>query len=171
MEISDICIVLILAVFGIRGLFNGFLSEISSLLGLVLGFIFAVKYNDYVANILIEYHFFERYADIIGFIIMFLAVYIGFMLTAFVLKKFVNFIKLAWLDKIGGGAFGVVKGGILIGVILSLILSHLLQDEEFSKEIKEAPVTSFILETTPKFFAIVDEYFKLDKEGPLGEFL
>ena len=76
MELSDIIILVVLGVFGIRGLFNGLIMEVLSLGGLCLGFLVSYKYFYYLANFLQKFNISSNYSRYISYVVTFLIVYI-----------------------------------------------------------------------------------------------
>lgn len=169
MPLSDILILVLLGILGIRGLFNGLIMEVFSLLGLLLGLIVSYKYYSLLSNILIKFDISESYAKSISYVVTFLAVYICIIILAKFLSKFFKVIRLGWADRTGGFLFGVFKGAILLGVVLTLVLSHISSESEFIKGIKKAPITDYILNTTPKFFKYLSKISDGKKEYPFKQ--
>ena len=171
MELSDIIILVVLGVFGIRGLFNGLIMEVLSLIGLFLGFLVSYKYFSYIANFLQEFNISADYAKYISYVITFLIVYILIIIIANILSKFLKIIKLGWANRSGGFLFGALKGGILIGVLLTFFLAHIKNDSSFKESMKKAPVTNYLLEMTPKVFDYINKITKGNKENPLSPYI
>jgi len=125
MELSDIIILVVLGIFGIRGLFNGLVMEVLSIAGLLLGFLVSYKYFYYLANILQRFNISENYSRYISYVVTFLIVYVIVIIVAKILGSFLKVIRLGWLNRSGGFLFGVFKGGILMGVLLTLVFAHI----------------------------------------------
>lgn len=171
MELSDILILTVLGIFGIRGLFNGLVIEVLSLAGLFLGFMVSYKYFYYIASLLQKFNISENYSRYISYVVTFLIVYIAIIIIAKILSGFLKVIRLGWANKTGGFLFGVFKGGILIGVLLTLVFAHIQHGSSFKESMKKAPVTNYLLEITPKIFDYLNEITNGSKENPLSPYI
>lgn len=166
MELSDILILIVLGIFAFKGLINGLILEVLSLLGLALGFLVSYKYYYYIASLLKGFGVSEDYSIYISYVLTFLAVYIAVLIVAKILSKFLKLIRLGWINRTGGFVFGILKGGVLIGVLLTLVFAHISDDNSFKENIKKAPVTKYLLEVTPKLFDYFNDITKGNKENP-----
>jgi membrane protein required for colicin V production len=171
MELSDIIILVVLGIFGIRGLFNGLIMEVLSLIGLVLGFLISYKYFYYIANFMQKFKISSDYSKYISYVVTFLIVYIIIIIIAKFLSNFLKIIKLGWANRAGGFLFGVFKGGILIGVLLTLILAHIQHESSFKESMKKAPVTNYLLQITPKIFDYINKITNGSKDNPLNPYI
>jgi membrane protein required for colicin V production len=171
MELSDIIILVVLGIFGIRGLFNGLVLEILSVAGLFLGFLVSYKYFYYLADFLQKFNISANYSRYISYVVTFLVVYITTIIVAKILSGFLKVIRLGWANRSGGFLFGVFKGGILIGVLLTLAFAHIKDDSSFKESIKKAPVTNYLLEMTPKVFDYINKITNGNKENPLSPYI
>jgi membrane protein required for colicin V production len=171
MELSDIIILVVLGVFGIRGLFNGLIMEVLSLGGLCLGFLVSYKYFYYLANFLQKFNISSNYSRYISYVVTFLIVYIIIIIIAKILSKFLRVIRLGWANRSGGFLFGVFKGGILIGILLTLVFAHIKNEASFKKSMEKAPVTKYLLEMTPKAFDYLNEITNGNKENPFNQLI
>ena len=166
MGITDIVILIIIGVFGIKGLFKGLISEVFGILGLILGYLLAFQYYNLGAKFLNYFGVSKNIADKAGFVVAFLAVYVVIIIIGFLLKKFFKKIKLGWLDKTGGFFFGALKAAVIISVVLSFIIATMPPKAQFRKDLKKSAVTRYILALTPYVFDILNKIPKDKKINP-----
>ncbi|MGD9898221.1 MAG: CvpA family protein [Calditrichaceae bacterium] len=123
MNYLDITIIIIIAIFTIRGLFRGLITELMTLVALILGFFIAVYYLQPVAQFLVESFpsLPEFAARIIGFIVLFFAVNLIVRLLSKLLNSFASLTFLQPFNKIAGGIFGFVKTVLVLSILLIMI--------------------------------------------------
>lgn len=121
----DILILIILGFTLVRGLFRGFIGEISSVAGLVAGFFLANKYHVMLLP-LVESILPDRgTAQLISYALVFCTGLVGVLMVAAVLRHLLKVVLLGWVDRFAGGVIGLLKGG-LICVLLVLVLTTFL---------------------------------------------
>lgn len=120
MSFLDIALGCLLA-FGLyKGLRNGLFVELASLISLLLGIYFAIKFSSLAKEVLSNFvHWNPKTIQITAFIFTFLLVVIGISLLANILTKVANFAYLGWINKLGGGFFRVLKTVLIISVFLN----------------------------------------------------
>jgi membrane protein required for colicin V production len=121
MNILDVIIIIILAFGFIRGLFRGFVLELSGLIGIIIS-IYIAKYYSSPFIRLVEYLFKpeQEISPVIGFILTFLLALLIFHFVAIAIDKFVNLIALGWLNKILGGLLAFIKYLLIISVFINV---------------------------------------------------
>jgi membrane protein required for colicin V production len=137
MNSIDIFILIFIAFFFVRGLFRGFVIELTALIGLVLGYFIAISYVGVITTLILA-----KFPDlpasavkIIIFAILFVATNVLLKLVAQMITKTLKFAMLGWLNRWLGAVFGMLKS-ILILCIIVLIIDFLpfsetaLQNEE-----------------------------------------
>ncbi len=114
-------ILLLIILFGaIRGLMKGFILEISSFVGVILG-IFAARffYEGLASHLKIWLDISLRYAKPLAFATIFLGVVIISYFIAMIVDKLVKAIALGWFNRL----IGCLLGGIKFILILSVIIT------------------------------------------------
>ena len=119
----DIIFLAVLGVFAIIGIMKGFFREVLGLAGIIGGFVFGFVLFGPVSKLLSNWlpGIPAIIWPFISFLLIFIGVYLASRLLAGMLSKISKAIYLGWLDKLGGGAIGALKGGILLSVVLMLI--------------------------------------------------
>jgi membrane protein required for colicin V production len=97
---------------------HGFLFEAISLGGLLLGYMLAIWEYRPVADFFLPYVKSGWIADLIGFVLILLAVVILAGITGRIVRWLMKEAGLSWFDRILGGAFGLVRGCLMAAVVL-----------------------------------------------------
>jgi len=111
----DAIIILILAWFTLTSLRAGFLRELLSLLGLLVGIYLAGRHYGVVAEFL-----FPRYvralnlAKVLGFLGIMAATWAVASFLALAAHKGADILLLGWADHLAGMVFGFLKGALLV---------------------------------------------------------
>ncbi len=126
MAFIDIVILVILVIFLIKGIWRGLLKEVCSLLGLVLGGLFAFTFNQPVAEWLQASYGLPARLSVWGsFLVIFLLVIFLFGVVGFVLNRFVKLIFLGGFNRLAGALFGIVQGVVIVSILLLALSSNL----------------------------------------------
>lgn len=129
MGLVDIAILSILGLFVIKGLLRGLLKEVCSLLGLVLGGIFAFTFHVPLAQLLQDAFQLPARLCIWGsFLAIFLLVVIVFAALGYLLHRFVRLVFLGGINRLAGAFFGIVQGVVIVALI-ALALSSSVAPE------------------------------------------
>lgn len=102
-----------------KGLKNGLLIEIASLLALIAGIYGAIHFSYYVGDYLsknMEWN--ERYINIAAFCITFFLIVIAVHFAGKLLTKIANIAMLGILNKVAGALFGALKVAVILGAVL-----------------------------------------------------
>ncbi len=139
MNTLDILILLILGFAVVRGLFRGFVGEISSIVGLVIGFILANRYHDQllplVGSILPD----PAIANLLTYALIFITGLVLVLMLAAVLRHLLKITLLGWLDRLAGGAMGLIKGSLLSVLIVLLLTTFLSPQADILRTSSFAP--------------------------------
>ena len=122
MNVLDIIIIAALIFFVVRGIFRGFVREIGSLAGVVLGIWLANLYLPEVTKVFELFLPPGRYLPLLCFALIFLVVLVLCNLLAWWLKKFFQKIFLGWADRVLGAGLAVIKGVFLSYFIIVLLM-------------------------------------------------
>lgn len=166
MGITDIIILIIIGVFGIKGVFKGLVSEVFGMMGLILGYVLAYQFYPHAAKLMSFIGLSQNIADKVGFVIMFLAVYIIVLVVGIVLKKFFKAIQLGWADRTGGFFFGAVKAAVILSIILTITLTIIPSSAKMHKDLKKSMISSYLLSITPMVFELLNKLPSIEKENP-----
>jgi membrane protein required for colicin V production len=125
-------LLVILVLFLLRGVMNGFLSECSGLLGLIGGLWYANSAYQDVAPYLVNIVRHPLWRDLAAYGLVFVGVLLAVTLLAYGIARIFSLMMLSTLDKGLGAALGLVRGLVVCSVSL-VILRHFLPDAAFFK--------------------------------------
>ena len=122
--IIDLIFAVILVVAVFKGLRNGFIIAVFSLLALVIGLAAAMKLSTYAAQYLAgSTNISARWLPFVSFLLVFLLAVILVRLVARLIEKSVEFAMLGWLNRL----LGVVVYIALYTTVFSILLFYAVQ--------------------------------------------
>jgi membrane protein required for colicin V production len=119
----DFTVLFIIVLAFLNGYRRGAFKEISTLIGLILGIIFAVNNADWLVGQLHgKFNFSPTVLYMISYIMVLGAFVVVLKLLGHFFYKLVKIAPLKTANKITGGAFGILKGLIVVSLVLLLFL-------------------------------------------------
>jgi membrane protein required for colicin V production len=119
----DLLLLTIIAISVLTGFASGFarvgVGFIAMIVGLLCGFWFYGVVGAYV----LDYVSSHAIANLIGFFVIFFGVLILGAIVGMILAKFFKWVGLSWLDRLLGGAFGLVRGFVIAAGIVTVLLA------------------------------------------------
>lgn len=157
----DIVLIVILVIGAIAGYKKGFLSELFTLLGIILGVLAGFKLMG-AAMLMLDEHYDinEKVLPYVAFAVVFLTVVVGITLLGKAFKTSLEKTVLGGIDKLCGGLLGIVKAAFMASVLIWLFTSlNIFAPASFTEDAwlyptiaRLAPaVTSWIGEIFPVF--------------------
>ena len=122
MNLLDYIIIITLVFFTVKGVLKGFIREIASLAGIILGFWLGIRYIPEVTQFLSGYVPDSRFLPLISFALIFAAVLIICNVIGWALRLFFKKVFLGWFDKLMGAVLAVLKT-ILLTYFFIVILT------------------------------------------------
>lgn len=139
MNTLDIVILLVLAFAVIRGLFRGFVGEISSIVGIVIGFILANRYHEQVLPLVGSILPDPAIASLLSYALIFITGLILVLIIAGILRHLLKISLLGWLDRLAGASMGLIKGALLSVLIVLALTTFLSPRAEVLSTSRFAP--------------------------------
>ncbi len=122
MNILDIIIGIILLLFAFAGLRKGLIIEAFYLASIIIGIYGAMFFSDAMSEWLSEIISIEpEYLALIAFIITFIIFMIIIRFLGRIISGLIEAIHLGIIDKIGGFAFGIIKGALLLSILIMVL--------------------------------------------------
>ena len=131
MNLLDFLILLPIAYFCYRGFVNGLIKEVLSIVGIILAVFLTFQYMEPVGTVVAP--LFEDKASFIPFVsglIIFVTTLAAVHLVAYLSRKFLETIKLNFVNRLSGAAFGFLKSGIVVSAILLILAGFNLPSQE-----------------------------------------
>ena len=121
MGFLDIILGVLLAFAFYKGIRNGLFIELASLVSLLAGIYFAVKFSSFMRDILVGFvKWNPNTIQVVAFILTFIAVVVVVTLLGKLLTGVADFAFLGWLNTIGGGFFRVLKTILIISIVFAV---------------------------------------------------
>lgn len=121
----DVALVLAIVISTVNGFAAGFARAGIGFLATVLGLIFGLQYYRPVSLTLRDHIVQSNIANVVGFLIIFCGITIVGSVAAGILSRFFRNLRLAWLDRLLGGAFGVVRGLLFATITIWALMAFL----------------------------------------------
>lgn len=181
----DITILVVLAIFTIKGLFRGLILEVFTLAGFILGYLLALREMSTLVGLIERLvHLPPLFVSGLSFLVIFIGVVLLTRWLAHILKGVAKATLIGWLDKGGGAGFGLFKGALVMSLVLLLVgllplPEDMVKEQENSMLVKPvrsvAPsVYNFVVKTFPKtknFYGEIKESFDESKKSAMDNLL
>ena len=152
-DVSIMIIILLNMIIGIRrGIIRGIINLIGVITAIFLAIFWFKEVGEYISS---HSQISGEVANILGFTIIFLGVYLIARIIEVFLKKILSLLFVSWIDGLGGALFGLIKGSLIVGILLVVITFIPLP--VFLKEQLE---NSFLANRFAVMITIVYDYLK-----------
>lgn len=135
MNFLDILIAIPLGYLVFKGYKRGLIFELSSLVGVVVGCIVAVRMANQV-SLLIGLK--GSYSLLISFFILFVGVIIFALFLGKLVERFVKLMHVGFVNNLAGALFGMTKAVCIVGVLLYYIAVIDLKEKVLTCDIKQS---------------------------------
>lgn len=129
----DVLVLVIFLVFLIRGLWIGFIRQISSLIAMLGGFLFAGYFDNEFYRFILPYFNNSQTAFLLTYIFLFVAFFFLVKLVGLGLAKVMDITLSTWFDRAVGGLFGIIKGIFIASLIFVATTSYLSGSNKYLK--------------------------------------
>lgn len=158
----DIFIGIILILALVRGLMNGFVKELASTIGFLLGlFVAATCYQTLGEYLTVDGSEVNMFTSIVAFLLLWIIVPIIFGLLATLITKALDLTALGIANRIGGGILSMAKYLVLLSCVLNVMVSlNILNNERTEGSVMLEPVqfiTKFAMERASDYVPEVIE--------------
>lgn len=176
MNTFDLIILLILGILGIKGLFKGMVLEIFTLIGLLIGYLVALRFKSDLAGWIQDWiHLPDMVINTVSFLLIFMLIIILCRFVAGRIRQLVKWTFLGWVDRGGGMLIGLFKGAI-IASLLVLLISIIPLSERIEKEKQSSLLFSPVSTVAPAVFNIIktafpktEDFYREVKQGLAAE--
>ena len=146
MNILDIIILICFVPALVQGLRKGFISQIVSIVSILLGVYLSFQFSTALSVWLAQYiEGSEQVLKIVSFALILVGVMAGLTLLSTLLEGFVKFVMLGWLNKLLGVLFSFLKCALIVGLVIMAFNSlnnsfNLISEEELAKSVLYPPL-------------------------------
>lgn len=128
MTLLDVGVLAIALIFLIRGIWVGFVRQLASIAGLLLGFVIAGNYYKHFSTFLSPVVASPQAGFLITYALLFLLVFLSAIACGFLLKKVMTLSLLGWFDRVLGGFFGLSKA-VIVATVFFMAISGVLSNQ------------------------------------------
>ncbi len=146
MNVLDIVISMIVVFCLVRGIFRGIIKELTSIIGVFVGFYGGYMYYPLLARWLSNLIMDKPYLNIISFLLTFTILFIAIGSVGVILKHLFKIAGLGWTDRLLGGTLAIVKAVLIVSVLLIPITAFLPKNSPVIKHSIIAPHVSLASE-------------------------
>lgn len=150
----DIVIIAVAVLFGLLGLWQGFIKALFGIAGLIGGIALAGHFYQGLALKLSSEG--ATWAGIAAYAIILIATMIAAGVIGWVVAKLVHITLLGWLDRLIGGILGVGIGLLLIAAVLAIVSKYLPGSVE---TISQSALAGFLMARFPLLLALLPKNF------------
>ncbi len=150
----DIAIIVVITFCLIRGAFRGIIKEASSIIGVIAGVWAAYSYYESLSQVIDKVgEIFPNpaYINMISFLVIFCFIFASVSAIGVLIKYLLKIVFLAWVDKICGAGFGLVKGFMIVSVLLLILTTFLDPGTPIIKNSVLSPYVTTAAETMSRF--------------------
>ncbi len=175
----DMIILVVMGYCVIRGIFRGFIREVSAIVGVLGGGYAAYSYYRPLSPLFAAWISDPSYHAIAAFLVLFCAVFLAVMLVGILIRFLVKMALLGVIDRIFGAMIGAVKGVLIVSLIFLFLVSFLppragliVQQSRLSplvNAVSKDMVRLVPLETRKRFMNRLDDIKKDRIPIPLSE--
>lgn len=130
----DVLVLVIFLTFLVRGIWIGFIRQISSLFAMLAGFLLAGHFDNEFYRFILPYFDNAHTAFLVTYILLFVAFFFLIKLVGLGMKKVMDIALSAWFDRTVGGLFGVVKGVFVGSLVFIVVTSYLSGSNKYLKK-------------------------------------
>ncbi|MDE5591680.1 MAG: CvpA family protein [Helicobacter sp.] len=159
----DLVVLILMLLFGIRGIFNGFAKELSSFVGIIGGIFFASLYSLEIGGLISENIFKLESPSAIaltGFSSLLIGIWVISLLIGVWVQKLLDLLPIGFFKHILGFIFGFLK----FFVILSIILYALSSVHFASQFLEKYTMNSYLYSPMMKIAKVIVANFN-DQKG------
>ena len=129
----DILVLVIFLAFIVRGIWIGFIRQISSLIAMIGGFLLAGYFDNDFYRLILPYVKSSHISFLITYVVLFVVFFFVIKLAGLGLRLVMDLTLVAWFDRTVGGLFGVIKGIFFISFVFMVISSYLSGSNNYLK--------------------------------------
>lgn len=134
MPAVDLAMLAVLAISAGIGVWRGFIYEAASLLGWVVAYVGAQRFSPWLTAQWALQGFSPELGRGGAFLVMFIVILVVWAVLARLLRRVVHATPLQVPDRLGGAAFGLVRGALVLVVLATLVAWTPLKEHEAWRE-------------------------------------
>lgn len=119
MNYIDIILGVLLVLAAFRGFYKGFVAEVASLAGLILGIWGGIHFSHLTSEFIVDtFNYQSEHLGLIAFIATFVVIVILVHLIGKAVETIISAVALGFINRLAGILFGVIKSALILSVLL-----------------------------------------------------
>jgi len=146
----DLSLIVLLLIFGVKGLLNGLIKEVFGLIGIIGGVFLASRYADKAGDFINSniYHINNKASIyLIGFLTILLLFWLLSLLTGYVFTKLVSLSGLGLINRISGFIIGAAKIFLLFSIVIFALRNINFFKNSIDSKLKNSKSYPYLIET------------------------
>ena len=164
MQTFDIIVIAVISILTIIGLWKGLVKQVFGLLGVIAGYLLAVRFYQPCSKFLTSVH--PGTAKVISFVAIFLACVIVAHFIGWGIGRLLAISELGFFNRIGGGLLGFLKGCIIVCVMVMVLTAFL---PGYTSLFKKSSTIKYILPVTAALKKVTHEDIKTKYNEKIGK--
>jgi len=160
----------ILVVFGycvIRGIFRGLIREVTSLVGLAVGFYVAYSWHGMVSPYVSQWITQPVYASVAAFALLFCGVFLAITVVGILIRLVIKVVLLGVVDRIFGGVFGAMKAVLIVSFGYIFLVTFLPGGG--GNMVRESRLAPGVNQTARTIISVVPEEVRISYQKKIQE--
>jgi membrane protein required for colicin V production len=153
MSLLDVLILACMVFLVVRGIFRGFVREVGSLAGIILGIWAACVYHPQMTAFLTLFLPAWKYLPLLSVALVIVIVLVLCNVVAWLLHKFIKKVFLGWADRALGAVLAILKGVVIIYFAIVLTTFFVPSTSSFIADSKLAPAIVHSYQAMVGFFS------------------
>ena len=153
MNLLDVLILACMLFLIVRGIFRGFVREVGSLAGIILGILAACLYHPLMTDFLSRFLPAWKYLPLLSVALVIVVVLVCSNVAAWLLHKFLKKVFLGWADRTLGAGLAILKGIVIIYFAIVLMTFFVPSKASFIADSKLAPAIVHSYQAMVGFFS------------------
>lgn len=125
-----------------RGIWVGFVRQVTFFIAMFSGFVAAGQLHGYLYPVILPLLDSRPVAFLLTYVVLFIAIYFVVTLVGMGLKKVMDISFMEWFDRTIGGLFGAVKGLFIVSLIFMILAAFLSGGNNFLRRSVSFPLLS-----------------------------
>ena len=159
MNILDVIVFVLIALATYGGFKSGFIMEVSTFIGLIVGLYAATQLSGLLAEYLKD-HVNSSIVGVVSFFIIFLTILLLTVIVAKIVTGLAEVFALGIINRIFGGLLGAIKALFIISLLLALLAHFSPNNYLLSDEMKSTSVT---YKTLKSIYDVTFPFLHLDE--------
>ena len=152
MNLLDFIIILPIGYFAYRGFMSGLIKEVFGIVGIILAVFITFEFMKPVSILFSPFFENPDYAIIAAGILLFIGTVATTQFMAYTSKKFLELLKINFINRLAGLGFGFLKSGIVVSSVLLLLAGFNLPGEDTRQNSVSYP---YVIYMAPVAFNVV----------------